>query len=354
MKKAGEKAKSFVLHALFIMVVLGGLYFIVTTSVSITGHAVLDAATAKTKLESALSSSALFNQVMQGSVCVVINDPEQPLSLQAVKSSTGWTVSEMVGLCSGESNEDIIVQFADYDSFSAVVDNPSPRNIANAVINRDFEVVPSKYVELGGNVICDATFRVKYCNAISTMAEPDQLIDGDLTCCLDELTRAQKKLLEEHLEQGNFEDEIGVLEKAGGVAGMSMATSIIILVVIVLVIGGAAAGVFMMKGKGKPKAGAKPSIPGAKPETPGAPGMPGAPATPGVAAAGALAGAAAASPTEDPQITELRDYVTGVIVEGYTTDEIRTHLLEIGWDSDTSDKILQEAYEKARAQQGQQ
>ena len=54
MKKAGEKFKSFLVHGMFVVVVLLGLYFIVSSTAHITGHAVLDAATAKTKLETAL------------------------------------------------------------------------------------------------------------------------------------------------------------------------------------------------------------------------------------------------------------------------------------------------------------
>ena len=66
-----------------------------------------------------------------------------------------------------------------------------------------------------------------------------------------------------------------------------------------------------------------------------------------------MPGAPAAQPAESPEITELRQYVTGVLIEGYSPDEVRTHLLEIGWDAGTADKILNEAYKEAQAQQGQ-
>ncbi len=375
MKKAGEKAKSFLAHAVFIAIIVLGLYFIVTSTVNLTGYVILDAATAKTKLESALSSSALFSQVPQSSICVIINDPEQPLSLQAVKGSTGWTVSEMVGFCSGFNSEDVIVQFPDYDSFSAIVDNPSPRNIAQGAIDQDYQILKSKYVELGGNVICDAAFKVKYCPALKTMATPEQLIEGDLACCIDKLTRSQRQLLEEHLQQGTYEDEIGILQEPSGMAGMSMTTSIIILGVIVLVVVGVVAGV-MLKGKGpKPpaEAGKKPPTgkPGITPGVTQGAGMPGAGA-PGAGQTVAGAGtppAGAAQPTmqtptahtgaaaqaESPQVTELRNYVKQVLKEGYAPDEIRGHLLQIGWEPDTADKVIREAYQQAQQelQQGQ-
>jgi hypothetical protein len=338
MEKAGEKAKSFVVHALFVIMVAIGLYFIATSSVNLTGYVVLDASTAKAKLESALSSSALFSQITQSSICVVINDPEQPLSLQAVKSSTGWEVSEMVGYCSGLREEDVVVQFPDYDSFSKIVDNPSPRNIANGARDRDFEILESRYVELGGNVVCDSMFKAKYCTALETMATPEQLIESDLVCCIDEITRSQKKLLEQHLQEGAFEDETGVLEQPSGIAGLSMTTSVIILVVIVIVVLGIGVGVVMSRGKpkaaaGKAGAAAGGALGGA---APGIPTVPGAGAVP---------------PVESPEVTQLRNYVTQVIGQGYTAEEIKTHLLEIGWDQATADKVLAEA--QARVQQRQ-
>jgi len=87
MKKEGDKAKSYAVHAVFVIIVVMSVYFILTSSPTMTGHAVLDAATAKAKLESALASSAMFGQLQQASICVVINDPGQPLSLQAGKSA---------------------------------------------------------------------------------------------------------------------------------------------------------------------------------------------------------------------------------------------------------------------------
>ncbi|MBW2997286.1 hypothetical protein KY349_03025 [Candidatus Woesearchaeota archaeon] len=331
MKKAGEKLKSFAIHATFVLIVLVGLYFIVVYSASITGHAVLDEATAKAKLESALESSALFGQVQQTSICVSINEPDQPLSLRAVKTSAGWTVTETIGFCNGLDAEDIVIQFPGYDSYSEVVDNPSPRAIARAAISRDFEILPSRYIELGGNVICDATFKVKYCGALNTMATPAQLIEGDMACCIDKLTRSQKKMLEEHLEQDNFKDEIGIVETPGGIAGLGMTTSIIILVVVVLAILGGV-GVVLMKKKG--------AVPAAKPEAvrPAVPGAPGAPVT-GVAPA-----------AESPEVTELRNYVVQAMGQGYTAEEIRAHLLEIGWDQATADNVVRQA----QMQQGQQ
>lgn len=338
MEKAGEKLKSFAIHATFVFIVLACLYFIVTYSASITGHALLDEATAKAKLESALASSSMFDDVQQTSICVSINEPGQPLSLRAVKTSSGWTVTETTGFCNGLDAEDIVVQFPGYDSYSEVVDNPSPRAIAKAAIEQDFQILPSRYVELGGNVICDATFKVKYCDAIGPMATPEQLIDGDLVCCLDSLTRSQKKLLENHLEEGNFRDEMGLVETAGGVAGLSLMTSIIILAAVVIAILGGFGVVLMKKKRAAPAAGlgeaeAKPAVLGALGAT-GAPPIGMAPAA------------------ESPEAAELRNYVVHAMGQGYTVEEIRSHLLDVGWDQETAENVLLQAQEQMR--QGQQ
>ena len=328
MKKAGEKEKSIVVHVVFIALVILGVSFILQTAVNLTGYAVLDATTAKAKLETALSSSAMFSQLQQASICVIINDPAQPLSLEAIKSSTGWTVTETTGYCAGLTSEDIVVQFSTYDSFSKIVDNPSPMNIANGAISQDFQILQSRYVELGGNVICDAAFKVKYCGALKTMSTPDQLIDGDLTCCIDRLTSSQKKLLEQHLQEGNFRDEIGILEQPGASAvfmGMSLTMllsiggAVFVLIIIIVAV--------LAKGKKAPSGtgGAAPAMP-TMPTTPTMPAM-----------------RAAQPQREDPQITDLRNYVAGALGQGYAPDEVRTHLLEIGWDSNTADRVIMEA-----------
>lgn len=347
MKKAGEKAKSFAVHAIFVLLVLGSLYFIASHGPSITGHAVIDADTAKSKLESALASVSVFNQIPIASICIVINDPDQPLSLQAVKDSTGWTVSEMKDFCTGSNFEDLIVQFSDYDSFSSAADNPSPRNLASSAENGDFQILPSKYIEQGGNVLCDSLFKTQYCTALKNMASDDKLIEADLSCCIDEMTRAQKKLLEQHLQEGSYRDEQKVLEQPMTIAGLSMMTLVglggaaLILIIVIIIV---------LKGHGSPKPSMKPSTPPA-----GMPdGMPtGMPSwTPqGMALPGAMQQPRMRMPpAEDPQITQLREYVVGAMSQGYTWDQLKTHLLEIGWDEGTADKVVTEAYQRLQGQ----
>jgi hypothetical protein len=330
MKKAGEKTRSFAVHIAFILFIVLSIYFIARDVPTLTGNAVIDTSTAKSKLENALSSSATLSQISSASICVIINDAEQPLTLQAVMSDTGWTVTETTGDCTGETGEDLIVQFADYDSFSKIMDSPSPRNIANGVKNQDFEILPSKNIELGGNVVCDASFASNFCGALKQMAGEEDLIEADLSCCIGELSGSQRKLLEQHIQDTGLTDETGVLEQPTGIMGMSTTMifslgggALILLIAIVIVVAGS-------KGKGikSPKAAA--AIPSQSP----IPQMP----------AMAPTVSSYQPPAESPQVTELRSYVTQVMSQGYAPDEIRMHLLQIGWDEKTADNVIGEAY----------
>lgn len=230
--------------------------------------------------------------------------------------------------------EDVVVQFPDYDTFSRLVDSPSPRAISEGAMNGDFEILESKLVELGGNVKCDSMFKAKYCSALESMSTPEQLIEGDLSCCLDELTSSQKKLLQEHLDDSGFEDESGALEEsAGGMMGLSM-NMIIFGIAGIGILFMIVAGAVMLKGGKKPSKAATPS------------------ATP---SAGAAPGIPQAMPGENPQITELKNYVQQVLTQGYTWDQVRTHLLEIGWDAGTADSVIRDAQQRiAGVQQARQ
>lgn len=375
MGKKGEKLRSLLIHAAFVIAVIAGLYLIISSRAGITGHAVLDPGTASAKLESALSSSSALSAVREGSICVVINDPEQPLSLQAEKTGTGWSVTETTGYCSGLNSEDVVVQFPDYDSFSEIADNPSPRNIANGAIDRDFEILESRYVEKGGNVLCNPEFKAKYCDALKSMTTEDLLIEGDMSCCIEDLSRSQRKKLEEHLQDDRFRDESGALQQPGG--GVSDILSPVFLIIIAVVLAGGVGAALLLKGRRKTGAQATGAHGAGTPGGPGAgQGMPGT-ATPGAGAAGTGAQAtgaqatgsygagtpgaglqaggipsspstpsAAARPTPSKQLSDLQNYVDNAMMQGYDKEDIRTHLLEIGWDQATAESVVEKAVKK--------
>ena len=99
--------------------------------------------------------------------------------------------------------------------------------------------------------------------------------------------------------------------------------------------------VVLVRGKGKPAA--KPSA-GAKPEAGAAAGVAGA--------AVGVAGAAVAGPqpTVSKELSDLQNYVNQAMMQGYAVDDIRTHLLEIGWDQTTADSVVEKAQENMQRQ----
>jgi hypothetical protein len=261
-------------------------------------------------------STAALARVQQASICIIVNDPEQQASFSAQKTASGWTVTDSTGYCSGLKSEDVVIQFPTYEAFSSTFDNPSPKNIAKGAIDQTYQILESKYVQRGGNVICDAAFKVKYCSALTSMATASELIDADMVCCLDKLTTDQQDELRQHLQDGNFKDEIGLITEKPASAGMSSTT--------LLMVGGAAAllmiVVVAVVMKGKPKKTKAPAV------IPQMPQM--------------------QRPTEDPQVTELRNYVSQTLSQGYPAEDIRSHLIEIGWDQNIADKVVVEEYNK--------
>ncbi|MFC1723276.1 hypothetical protein ACFL0V_03995 [Nanoarchaeota archaeon] len=323
-----KRGKAAVVNTVFVLLILISLVLILDTQPKITGMQVLDFNTAKLKLESALGS--VGGLITQGSICVAINDPEQPVSFKAVKSGGSWSVTQEDALfCDGLDNEDFVVLFKRYDGFSRVMDDSTPRNLINSAIVRTYEILPSRYVEQGGNVVCDASFKVQYCDALNQMASADELIDADLVCCLDTLTRAQRNRLEEHMEEGAFRDEIGILQQP--TSGFSM-TSLFILILVLVVLGGGGAGYFLFAKK-------KPAAPSGPTESKKAPHI-------GVQAAG-LAQQTGQVQQEQPehgdQVVKLKQYAAQALQQGYAPQELLDHFLEQGWDDKTAREAVNEA-----------
>jgi hypothetical protein len=343
-----KRGKAFLINAVFIISVIVALVLIINSSGTITGMQVLDATTAKLKLETALSNNAFFSAITQGSICIAINDPKQPITFQAVKSGTRWTVTEEDSqFCQGETANDLIISFANYGDYSRIIDDPSPRNLINGAISQTYQILPSRYVEQGGNVICDASFKIKFCDALNQAATPEQLIDGDMVCCIDKLSRSQRKLLEEHLTKSGLKDEAGILEQPA--SGFSM-TSLFILIVILVIVGGGAAGFFLFAKKGPNagktiptrqvsttvEAGTATTVLPNGPPTIGGPGVPIEPVGPTIKQA--------TSQGWDPaQVTQLKQYAKEAIQQGYTPEQLYEHFLEQGWDDTTAREAINEA-----------
>ncbi len=329
-------------YIMFVLFIIAAIALILKDP-TISGNQVIDPTTARMSLESALNS--MGSSIAGGSLCVAISDAERPMSYKALNMGGSWTVTETDDFfCDGMNSEDFIAVFSSYDSFSRVLNDPSPRSLATAVMTREFEITPSRYMEQGGNVVCDATFKVKYCPALTAMADPEQLIDADLVCCLDSLTKDQKGLLEQHMMDGSYEEEIGILQQPS--AGLDIASLLLPIVLVVIVLGGL--GVFMVVRKShKPsvtKNGGMPvgSVAGVQPvgsQQIGAQPT-SIPGQPMVGVAGQTGTVAGAQPMATQQ---LMDYTIQVLQQGYTPEELLQHYLEQGWNQGTAMKVINDA-----------
>ena len=207
-RRASEKARFVLAHGLFLLLITLSLIFVMKThGPSITGFAVYDSSEAQQLLETAIESSSFFEQVPQTNFCVMIKGGEEVHSLDITKSGSSAIVRETRDMCDGVEREDLIVKFNSYDDFKEIMENPSTNAIMSGRAGEKYYILESKFVEKGGNVLCDEIFKERFCGAALQFGTSEQLIEGDLSCCLGKLTAAQQKLLDEHLGLGEFADE---------------------------------------------------------------------------------------------------------------------------------------------------
>ena len=288
-----EGLERFFSHALFIamiIVVLGVLYVSLRTGSSLTGNAVYEADEATTSLESALNGALFLQSLDQTSACFIISGDEEHV-LSAQKIGGEFTVSEENSCSSGA---DLVLKFVDYDSFLDITQDFSVSNLKSGMGGEKFYILPSTHVETGGNVLCDASFKARYCDSLTFFGTPEELISGDLSCCIDKLSKDQQKLLEAHLASGLYSDEGPQLESPA-LAGLSTYVFIGILGVLIL-LGGTAVFLHMTK------------------KTP--------------------------APIVDPKVEQLKSYVSGVIAQGYSMDQVYAYLKQQGWPDETLAKVF--------------
>ena len=272
-----------------IMMVLGVLYLSLKTGTSFTGNAVYAADEATATLESALNGALFLNGVNTVSACFIISGDEEHV-LKAQKDGGDFTVSESSTSCTGR--EDIILKFNNYDDFVATISDFSVNNLKAGMGGNRFYILPSSHVESGGNVICDATFKANYCDTLTFFGSAEELISGDLSCCMDTLTKDQQKLLAEHLASGLYQNEQPQVESP---SSTGLSTYLFSAIIGMLALLGIAAVVLHMTKK-----------------TPVPP------------------------PAPDPRIVQLKNYVGKAMAAGYTRDQLYTYLKQQGWQ----DQIL--------------
>lgn len=306
-----KELKRGVMHGVFILILLSIVIFASWhSSPTITGFAVYDQDAAKAKIEQALSSSAFFNQVNNADLCILIQDGETAHVFNVVKDFTGLTVLSSEGFCKGLYSEDLVIKFNDYDSFTDVFDSFTPANIIAGKAGADYYILESKFVRAGGDVDCVDEFAIKYCDALNQISTPEQLIEGDMSCCIPELTAAQKNLLKQHLAQTGFEDETAArTESPMQILSGNMFNIIIYIVFGALII--VVLLVFVLKRK--PKKEEKQALQPSEMQT---------------------------APAEDPRIAQLKQYIMSTEQQGYSREQIYDTLLDQGWQKEVLDHVF--------------
>ncbi|MFQ5474763.1 MAG: hypothetical protein ACE5DM_02905, partial [Candidatus Nanoarchaeia archaeon] len=186
---------------------------------SVTGYAVYEEGEAQQKIEAAFSTASFLNSVPNANFCIQIKDEGAEHVFKVDKTPMGVNVVPSSDYCDGVSGEDLIVKFNDYDAFSAIMDDFTIQNIMSGKAGDKYYILESRAVQRGGDVNCDAAFKAKFCNAVSQFGSAEELITGDVYCCLDTMTRNQQRLLSDHLASSGFQNEMATIEKPSSVPG---------------------------------------------------------------------------------------------------------------------------------------
>ncbi|MBU0461093.1 MAG: hypothetical protein KJ574_00760 [Nanoarchaeota archaeon] len=332
MKKDGEPSAIYkgLAHLIFILFII----YIITIfflhpeffgSGKITGYAVYDSTEAKQKIETAFSGASFMNAISNANFCIQIKDNDTEHVFKVRKTPTGISIANSYDYCDGQLQEDVIVKFASYDAFAELMDDFTIFNIVVGMNSFKYQILDSRIIKPGGDVVCDDAFKAKFCNAVSQFGTPEELIEGDLYCCLDAMTNAQRNLLEQHLRDTGFQNEIQPVSETPSAGFLSSYYFYAILGVLVLL----GVSVFIFRRR-----------PGAKISAPAG----AAPSIPPSAAAPPIA------PPEDPRITALREYVAGTLNAGYSPEQVYQALLQQGWGQD----VLNDIFTKTSSQTEQQ
>jgi hypothetical protein len=299
---------------IFLIVYVISIFFIHPEffgNASLTGYAVYEGDVAKQKLETALSGASFVNMISNANICVLIRDLDREHVLKVRKTPMGVTVVDSNDYyCDGKAVEDLIIKFVSYDAFIELMDSFTVENVVAGRAGNSYYILDSKLVKPGGDVVCDQSFKDNFCNAVMQLGTPEQLIAGDMYCCLDSLTRDQQRLLSDHLAESGFENEMATVEEPAEIPNLSYLFVIILGVFILLGVG-----VFLFRRK--PKVPVKP-VEVTKPVVP------------------------MQAPPEDPRMRQLKDYIVNTLKVGYPREQVYQYLQQQGWRPELLNKAFSE------------
>lgn len=310
-------------HFVFLLLILLAISYVIkhTTLDGLTGSAVYDPTTAQAQLETALASASFLSPIAEISFCIAITTPDSIESFFIEKTGSAYQVTKSAQeFCAG-SLSDAVIKYNSYDDFTAFTENPSLANALAGIDGSAYQILPSRYVQAGGNVLCNQEFKSKFCSTLTTMGTPEQLIEADLSCCLDTLTKEQRMLVQKHLAEGQFQEEHPLLEKPKPFGFLSNFLTLTNMIVVFFVFIMLTIGIFVTVSHSKHRA---------QKMMEKAPSAPAVPLQPVV------------TPPVDPAVLQVKLYVNEKLGQGYTPAQVQEHLLSLGWNLEFVSSVFSE------------
>ena len=271
------------------------------------------------KIESMVTAMPYVSLLGDTDLCIIINTANGPLSYNVAQTSLSLNVTKSGRFCDGVDLEDFIISFSNEDIFNEYTKDPVCSQFVSGV-GSDYYVLPSRYIEEGGNIICNSYFKDRFCDSFAQCVSSDELIEADLSCCLiGELTHEQRVLLKQHLASGRYVDETGTDLSDIKLPGESDSiidtligggNSLIKWILFVVILGAVGAGAFFFFIK--PKMETEPE-------------------------------------EEIDNSGQLHEYFRQTLEQGYTFGQIKQALLEQGWPEDIIDKEMASYYTKMQS-----
>ena len=198
-----------------VLVVLGYSIFVSFGDMNkITGYAVNEGVSSEFLGDSVMylaRNSAMYNFLADGaSMCVIVKvDEEISYSYGISKSGSDISMTTYDAyFCTGQDEEDFIVSFVSSDALGDFVEDYSFENLMSGRAGDKYYILPSKYLEFGGNVLCVDEFKDKYCGKFMGQIDTSDAILGDLTCCVEgALEEDEKVLLAQHYSNDNYKSD---------------------------------------------------------------------------------------------------------------------------------------------------
>lgn len=311
-------------HVAFIvfMVYVLGAFLMYPDYFSITGNAVLEDQDSVDSLAAIIETSHLFQSTNSISMCITING-ENTSYIKINKQGSTVNVEPSEYLCGRNEIYDYNIAFINKNAFDDVMADFNVATLMSGKGGNKFYILPSRYVKAGGDIVCDADFKERFCDSASNLGTIEELIAGDLYCCVNDLTRTQQRLLSDHLETSGFSNEAPILELPAETS--SLGTYAFMAIIGILFILGA--GVVLVRNKvtGSNHASFDENNSNAFDEE-----------------TNVQDNGLSAQSQEDPRVTQLREYIRTVLVQGYTKEQVLEYLMSLGWGREILEPILNE------------